>query len=80
MYDTSRGNDYLITSAGHYIDHIYRGTGMIFGSRPSTFRPHPGSVIRALSRQLHAIRHGTEALVFSNHPREAAASSYLAII
>ena len=31
-------------------------------------------------RQLHAVRHGTEALVYSNHPREAAASSYLAII
>ena len=33
-----------------------------------------------LSRQLHAVWHGTEALVYSNHPREAAASSYLAII
>ena len=31
-------------------------------------------------RQLHAVWHGTEALVYSNHPREAAASSYLAII
>ena len=47
----------------------------------STFRPHPGRVIRDLFRQLHAIRHGTEAVVvYSNHPREAAASSYLAII
>ena len=32
-----------------------------------------------LFRQLHAVWHGTEALVYSNHPREAAASSYLAI-
>ena len=55
-----------------------RGTGMIASS--STFRPHPGRVIRDLSRQLHAACHGTEALVCSNQPREAAASSYLAII
>ena len=46
----------------------------------NTFRPHPGMVIRDLSRQLHAVRHGTEALVYSNHPREAATSSHLAII
>ena len=46
----------------------------------STFCPHPGMVIRDLLRQLHAVWHGTEALVYSNHPREAAASSYLAII
>ena len=52
---------------------ISGGTGMIASS--STFRPHPGMVIRELLRQLHAIRHGTEALVYSNHPREAAASS-----
>ena len=45
-----------------------------------TCRPHTGSVIRDLLHQLHAIRHGTEALVYSNHPKEAAASSYLAII
>ena len=31
-------------------------------------------------RQLHAVWHGIEALVYNNHPREAAASSYLAII
>ena len=37
-------------------------------------------VIRDLFRQLHAVWHGMEALVYSNHPREAAASSYLAII
>ena len=57
-----------------------RGTGMIASS--STFCPHPGGggVIRDLSRQLHAVWHGMEALVYSNHPREAAASSYLAII
>ena len=41
----------------------------------STFRPHPGRVIRDLFRQLHAIQHDTEAQVYSNHPREAAASS-----
>ena len=46
----------------------------------STFCPHPERVIRDLSRQLHAVRHGTEALVYSNHPSEAAASWYLAII
>ena len=46
----------------------------------STFRPHLGRVIRDLFRQLHAVWHGTEALVYSNHPRAAAASSYLAII
>ena len=46
----------------------------------STFCPNPGRVIRELFRQLHAVLHGTEALVYSNHPREAAASSYLAII
>ena len=68
----------MITSVGHYIDHIYRGTGMIVSI--STFRPHPGRVIRDLSRQLQAIWHGTEALGHSNHPRESAASLYLAII
>ena len=46
----------------------------------STFCPHPGRVISDLFRQLHAVWHGTEALVYSNHPRNAAASSYLAII
>ena len=51
---------------------------MIAGS--STFCPHPGRVIRDLFRQLHAVWHGTEALVYSNHPRDAAAVSYLAII
>ena len=45
----------------------------------STFCPRPGRVIRDLSHQLHSLWHGTEALVYSNHPREAAASSYLAI-
>ena len=57
---------------------ISRGTGMIVSS--CTCHPHLGRVIRDLFRQLHAVRHGTEALVYSNHPREAAASSYLAII
>ena len=46
----------------------------------STFRPHPERVIRDLFCQLHAVRHGTEALVYSNHPSEAAASWYLARI
>ena len=54
------------------------GTGMVASSR--TFRPHPGRVNRDLFRQLHAVRNGTEALVYSNHPRKTAASSYLAII
>ena len=45
-----------------------------------TFCPHPGRVIRDLFRLLHAVWHATEALVYSNHPREAAASSYLTII
>ena len=46
----------------------------------STFRPHPGRVISDLLRLLQDVQHGTEALVYSYHPREAAASSYLAII
>ena len=54
------------------------GTGMIASS--STFCPHPGRVIRDLFRQLHAVWHSTQALVYSYHPREAAAFSYLAII
>ena len=54
------------------------GTWMIASS--SIFRPRPGRVIKNLFRQLHAVWHGTEALVYSNHPRQAAASSYLAII
>ena len=58
--------------------HASGGTVMIASS--STFRPHPGMVIRDLYRQLHVVWHGMEALVYKNHPREAAASSYLAII
>ena len=54
------------------------GTGMIASS--STFCPHPGRVSRDLFRHLHAEWHGTEALVYSNHPREAGASLCLAII
>ena len=58
---------------------MYRGTRMIANS--STFRHHPGRVIRDLFRLLGGcVRHCTEALVYSNHPRAAAASSYLAII
>ena len=49
-------------------------------SSSSTFCPHSGRVIRNLSRHLHAVWHGTEALGYSNHPTEAAAFSYLAII
>ena len=66
------------TSKGSKLYLYLSGTEMIASS--STFRPHPGKVIRDLFRQLHAVRHGTEALVYSNHPRFAAASSYLAII
>ena len=54
------------------------GTGMIASS--STFRPNQGRVIRDLFRQLNAVQHCTEALVYRNHPRETAASSSLAII
>ena len=46
----------------------------------STFRPHPRRAIRDLFRLLHAAWHATEATVYSNHQKEAAASSYLAII
>ena len=53
------------------------GTGMI-ASSSSTFSPHPGRVISDLLCQLHVVWHDTEALVYSNHPRKAAASSYLA--
>ena len=46
----------------------------------STSGSHTGRVIRDLLRQLHAVWNSTEALVYSNHSRKAAASSYLAII
>ena len=46
----------------------------------SIFRPLPGRVISDLFRQLHAVRHGTEALDYRNLPREAAVSLYLVII
>ena len=39
--------------------------GMIADS--STFRPHPGRVIRDLFRLLHAVRHGTESLVYNKY-------------
>ena len=45
----------------------------------SSFCPHPGRVIRDLFRQLFAVWHGTEALVYSNHPREAAACGATAV-
>ena len=62
------------------IDKFYfkSGSGMIASS--NTFCAHLGRVIQDLFRQLHALWHVTEALVYINHPREAAASSYLAII
>ena len=41
----------------------------------STFRSDLGQVIRNLFRLLHAVQHGTETLVYSNYPREAAAST-----
>ena len=46
----------------------------------STCRTHLGRVIRDLSRLLHIAPHGTEALVYSDYPREAAAYTWLAII
>ena len=52
------------------------GTGMITSS--STFCPHPGRVIRNLFRQLHAVWHGMEALVYRNHPGEIISFSYQA--
>ena len=52
------------------------GTGMI--TRSSTFCLPSEEGLWYLSRLLHALLHGTEALVYSNHPREAAASTYLA--
>ena len=54
----------------NYSFYVRWGTGMIAISG-STFRPHPERVIRDLFRLLHAVRHCTEALVYSmNHPRE----------
>ena len=47
----------------------------------STVRTHLGRVIRDLSRLLHVAPHGTEALVYSDYPRGAAAYyTWLAII
>ena len=43
-------------------------------------QPGGGGVIGDLFRMLHAVRHGTEALVHSDHPREAATSTCLVII
>ena len=54
------------------------GTGMVASS--STFRTHLGMVIRDLSCLLHAALHGTEALVYNDYLRGAAASTCLAII
>ena len=52
----------------------------MIASSSSTFCPHPGRVTRDLFRLLRAVWHGTEALVYNNHSREAAASSHLVII
>ena len=46
----------------------------------STFHPPSRKGQWDLFRLLHAVMYGTEALVYSNHPREAAASPCLAII
>ena len=46
----------------------------------TTFCLHLGKVSRDLFRLLHDVRHGTEALVYSDYPRDAAASTCLAII
>ena len=62
-----------VSACLHTSSHNLLGTGMIASS--STFCPHLGRVIRDLFRQLHAVWHGTEALVYRNHPREFAASS-----
>ena len=46
----------------------------------STFRPHQERVIWDMFCLSHAVRHQVEALVYSDHSKDAAASSYLAII
>ena len=63
----------------HYttFNSLHRGTGMVVSS--SNFCPHLGKVILDLFRLLHAVRHGTEALVYRDYPREAAAPLYLEI-
>ena len=48
----------------------------MIASSSSTFVP----IIWDLFCLSHAVRHQTEALVYNDHPREAAASSYLALI
>ena len=45
------------------------GTGMAASS--GNFRTHLGRVIRDLFRIVHAARHDTEALVYSDYIREA---------
>ena len=48
----------------------------------SAFHPHIGRIIKDLFRLLRVVTllHGTGALVYSKYPREAAASTCLAII
>ena len=70
-------NHHVTLGRGILVDQLTAwGTGLI---PSSSFRPHPGRM-RDLFRQLHAVRHGTETLVYSNHQREAVASWYQAKI
>ena len=46
----------------------------------SSFHHHLGSVIRDHFHMLHVVRHGMEALVYSDYARESAASTCMAII
>ena len=54
------------------------GIGMV--ASKSTFRTHLGRVNRGLSHMLHAARHATDSLVYSDYLREASASMCLVII
>ena len=66
-----------MNSASNHFPPLW-GIGMIVSS--STFRSHLGRVIGDLFRLLHAVLHGMETLVYSNYPRDAAASACVAII
>ena len=54
--------------------------GILMTATSSTFRPHPGRVTEICSVSRKLLQHGIEALVYSNHPKETAESTYLAII
>ena len=56
-----RGIHYFSTELKTKIDVIPRGCFKLIV---------PGRVIMNLFRLLHAVRHGMEALVYSNHPRK----------